>query len=78
MRNNGNHEVEEEEDDEEEEDADIQEMKAKFNQILANFDNEQHAHANNQKQLLTMGGQSNGGGSQTTTGYFKGGVPQEL
>lgn len=49
MRNNGNHEVEEEEDDEEEEDADIQEMKAKFNQILANFDNEQHAHANNQK-----------------------------
>ena len=40
MRNNGNHEVEEEEDDEEEEDADIQEMKAKFNQILANFDNE--------------------------------------
>ena len=49
--------------DDEDDDVEIQEMKAKFNQILANFDQEQHqgtTTSNSAKQ----------------TGYFKGGVPQ--
>ena len=48
-------------------------MKAKFNQILANFDNENKHNQEGVKQFAN-------GNSNTTqsTGYFKGGVPQEL
>ena len=43
-------------------------MKAKFNQILANFDNEQSQSAQPSSKNLPP--------SQQQTGYFNGGVPQ--
>ena len=49
-------------------------MKAKFNQILANFDNENSGAKEGDQR-----GQSNvANGSSQQTGYFRGGVPHEL
>ena len=59
------------EDEEDGDDAEIQEMKAKFNQILANFDHETSGTLDKNRRLASNG-------NSQTTGYFKGGVPQEL
>ena len=49
-------------------------MKAKFNQILANFDHKSSGKANG-KNNNNMQQQPQ---SQHATGYFKGGVPQSI
>lgn len=65
---------EEDEEDGVGDDQEIQDMKAKFNQILANFDNE-----NSSAKESDQRGQSNvANGSSQQTGYFRGGVPHEL
>ncbi len=46
-------------------------MKAKFNQILANFDHDNSGARDGDQRAL------NNGNSQQT-GYFRGGVPQNL
>lgn len=71
-------ECSEEDEDEDEggvgDDQEIQDMKAKFNQILANFDNENSGAKEGDQR-----GQSNvANGSSQQTGYFRGGVPHEL
>ena len=55
----------------EEDDGEIGEMKAKFNQILSNFDNEHHLQQ--QKSMSTGGSLQNYTGPGT--GYFVGGAP---
>ena len=49
----------EEDDEEDDDDNEIQEMKAKFNQILANFDNDRNVNRDSgQQRALTTGGSS--------------------